>query len=369
MKITFVTTTINIPTLLEGYCEDIASIESDCEIDFIVIGDKKTPADVRDFCIRLEHRFGLPIQYYDIDDQMKYLRQFPELGQYLPFNSVQRRNIGFVKAYEQGSDIIISFDDDNYRYQQSILEGHLSIGQIETMEIVHSPTGWFDPCIFLREKRGIPFCHRGFPRSERWNYGEVRWTVESVKVVVNVGLWVGDPDVDAWMRMALPLETVAWERERNFALGPGTWAPFNSQQTALLREVLPAYFLNPYAGRYDDIWASYIVHKISNHLGNYVSYGKPIVLHKQERSLESLWRDIDDERMGSILNERFIRVLRETSLTGSTYRECYVEIGESLERWAVDGTDLSLEERQYILEYVRGMRVWQKTFDSLIGYS
>jgi hypothetical protein len=37
----------------------------------------------------------------------------------------------------------------------------------------------------------------------------------------------------------------------------GTWCPFNSQNTALHRDLIPAYVLSPLIGRMDDIWARY----------------------------------------------------------------------------------------------------------------
>jgi len=58
----------------------------------------------------------------------------------------------------------------------------------------------------------------------------------------------------------------------NIALYPGTWSPFDSQNTALMRDAVPAYFLSPYTARYDDIWGSYIVTRIAEHFGDVVSY-------------------------------------------------------------------------------------------------
>lgn len=112
--------------------------------------------------------------------------------------------------------------------------------------------------------------------------------VREGRVVVNVGMWLGDPDVDAWLRLATPLESLQWNQPENFVLGQDTWAPFNSQQTAIARDLIPAYFLNPNAGRYDDIWASFIIHRLANYFGDLVSYGSPIVSHIQKRSLASL---------------------------------------------------------------------------------
>jgi hypothetical protein len=364
MKISIVTTTINVPTFFDGYCQDII-LQSDNQVSFVVIGDKKTPIEVGPYCEGLEKKYNLPIEYYDVDRQISYLKKFPELEAYLPYNSVQRRNIGMIRAYEQGNDVIITVDDDNYIREPNILKGHNCVGKVVETDSVSSSVGWFDPCTFLTEKHNIPFCHRGFPRSRRGDFGETTWDTLKGRVVVNVGLWLGDPDVDAWTRMTHTLDVVAWNRSENFVLKKGTWAPFNSQQTALARELLPAYFLNPNAGRYDDIWASYIIHRIANHKGDYISYGYPIVLHEQKRSLGSLWRDIDDERVASLLNEEFLQVLQETALHANSYRECYEEIAGALRLWVASGKIKVPKGQEFMEEYVRGIEMWQRTINRI----
>jgi hypothetical protein len=176
-----------------------------------------------------------------------------------------------------------------------------------------------------------------------------------------VGLWLGDPDVDAWVRLTLPLEAVQWTEDENFTLAPGTWAPFNSQQTTLARELLPAYFLNPHAGRYDDIWSSFIVHRLAEHFGDMVAYGHPIVNHLQKRSLSSLWRDLDDERMGALLTDEFVRMLRCTQLTAGSYAEAYIQLADVLDEQINAHTGLTEIQSDFLREYVRGMRIWIQT--------
>ncbi|MFZ0051875.1 MAG: hypothetical protein WAK96_08850, partial [Desulfobaccales bacterium] len=102
MKISIVTTTINVPTFLDGYCQDLV-LQNEKKVSCVVIGDKKTPIEVGPYCEGLEEKYNIPIEYYDVDRQVNYLKKFPELEAYLPYNSVQRRNIGMIRAYEQGN--------------------------------------------------------------------------------------------------------------------------------------------------------------------------------------------------------------------------------------------------------------------------
>ena len=90
-----VTTTINSPTL--------ATIKYSRKEDWtlIVVGDTKTP-----------HQ-----EYEDLD--CIYLspeyqeKTYPELSETIGWKSIQRRNIGFVEAYNRGADVIATVDDDN----------------------------------------------------------------------------------------------------------------------------------------------------------------------------------------------------------------------------------------------------------------
>jgi hypothetical protein len=239
-KLAIVTTTINVPQFLEDYCKDF-KLHNRSDVLFIIIGDKKTPNDAESYCQSLGEQYGYEVEYYNVGRQMSYLSSFPELDAYLPYNSVQRRNIGMVRAYELGAHSILTVDDDNYLLEADLLKDHLMVGERRTLRSFHSSAGWFDPCQFLRAKPDIRYFHRGFPMSERANsQGSVTESSRTGTVVTNVGLWLGDPDVDAWVRMTLPLEAVQWTKEENFTLAPGTWAPFNSQQTPNARELLPA---------------------------------------------------------------------------------------------------------------------------------
>jgi hypothetical protein len=272
-----------------------------------------------------------------------------------------------LRAYELGVDVIVTVDDDNYLFEPDLLRHHRLVGATVSMPSFRSSVGWFNPCEFLSADPPIVFYHRGFPVSQRRAAHDVEEGVRQGRLVVNVGLWIGDPDVDAWVRMTLALECGRWRRDGNFTLDPGTWAPFNSQQTALARELLPAYFLNPNAGRYDDIWASYTVQRIASHLGDFVSFGSPIVHHRQQRSWASLWRDLDDERMGTLLTDEFVGALRSFSLTGTSYSDCYAELTGHLEEYAGRSKEATRGGREFLQEYVRGMRLWRNVFDTLDG--
>ena len=367
MKTAIVTTTINIPEFLDGYCQDFLKHRRS-DVCFVVIGDKRTPPEAQTYCEKLERLYGFRMEYFTVERQVEYLQPFPELRDYLPYNSVQRRNIGMLYAYQLGCEVVVTVDDDNYLFEPDLLRAHLRVGEKIELKSYSSSTGWFNPCQFLTVEPEFSPYHRGFPMSKRFVNTEQTEGRRAGRIVVNVGMWLGDPDVDTWLRMTLPVEAKRWTAGEDFVLGQGTWAPFNSQQTAIARDVLPAYFLNPNAGRYDDIWGSYILHRIANHLGDLVSYGSPIVSHLQKRSLASLWRDIEDERMGTLLTDEFVKLLRASKLRSQTYEECCTEIADSLSA-ELDRSKLAPSQQAYLREYVHGMRVWLGAFAQARAHS
>src|SRR6476660_9564261 len=145
MSLAVVTTTINVPKLFEDYCKDFRA-HNRGEIYFIVIGDRKTPVEVATYCQLLQQTYGYPVEYFDVNSQRAFLSEFPDLDHYLPYDSVQRRNIGLLRAYQSGHDVILTVDDDNYLLEPDLLLNHLTVGTTRQAQALFSPNGWFNPC-------------------------------------------------------------------------------------------------------------------------------------------------------------------------------------------------------------------------------
>ena len=362
MKITIVTTTIYVPSALEKYCQN-ARFYGHSDLSFVVIGDQKTPPETKQFCNSL-NASHYPCEYLDVDYQKAYLERYPLLWKHLPFNSIQRRNVGLLKAWEDGADIIISIDDDNWMLNHDFLRLHAIVGQRPELPAIESSTGWFNVCSMLEEASGTPFYHRGHPRAERWKEADAFTCVAPIRrrVAVNAGLWLDDPDIDAMTRLERPIVVRGLRATTppTFVLQPGTWSPFNSQNTALLREVIPAYFLSPCVGRYDDIWPSYIVTRIANHLGDVIAYGHPLL--RQKRNEHNLWKDLDAERVGMLLTDEFCATLRSIPLQETSYAACYTEMAQKLPQAWQPGAKWSDAMRQAREGLLEGMTIWSDAF-------
>ena len=263
MRRIIVTTTINAPT------EAIIKFDAMADWELIVIGDKKTPED-----------YSLARgTYYAPKDQTKFDQ---DLSDAIGWNCIQRRNIGLAIAYKSGADIVAVIDDDNVP-----LPGwgsDLMIGRDVEVNWYETDLPAFDP---VGATNYGHLWHRGYPLQlvSRRDYSRRGRRV--VHVDVQADFWNGDPDIDAICRMEH-----APECEFDcacFPLASNRIAPFNSQNTFVSRDVLKDYFLFPFCGRMDDIWAAYYVQS----KGKQVVFGAPSV--RQLRNEHDLVSDMRAE--------------------------------------------------------------------------
>lgn len=348
MKTTIVTTTIHIPTFLTAYEKNIQRYGHE-NVDFIVIGDKKTPPEARAFCETISN-----CQYIGLMGQDRYLQRYPQLLAHIPHNSFERRDIGLLMAYEHGADVIITIDDDNLATGHDAVGFHQIVGTTICIPTFTSTSGWFNVCEMLKEENDVEFYHRGYSPKHRWEKDTDAYVTRmdgDEVVVVNAGLWLNNPDTDAITRLERKLNVTGFADgvPTSIALAPGTWSPFNCQNTALARQVIPAYFMSPIAGRHSDIFASYVVNRITERLGDVITFGLPLANH--ERSAHNLWHDVELEREGMQRTDEFCDALRAVKLTGYSYHDCFGEIAEQLKGFE---------------KITEGMRIWHDVFNKVI---
>jgi hypothetical protein len=266
MKKVIVTTTINPPT------KAIEAFQTMKDWDLVVIGDKKTPGDYH-----LER--GI---YVTPEEQEKYDRT---LSDAIGWNCIQRRNFGLLWAQDLGAEIVAVVDDDNIPYP-GWGENLLIRRQVE-VNYYESELPAFDPMGATNHRH---LWHRGYPLQllARRDYSKVR----HVHFVpdVQADFWDGDPDIDAVCRMEHAPECKF--EPACFPIASNKPGPFNSQNTFLYARLLKDYFLFPYVGRMDDIWASYYLQA----LGAKVVWAKASVY--QARNVHNLVRDMKAEYLG-----------------------------------------------------------------------
>jgi hypothetical protein len=269
-----VTTTVNKPTLA------IMKYLLFKDWYLIVVGDLKTPhKEYR----KLEKKFN-NFQYLDPEYQEKKYKKISDL---IGWNCVQRRNIGFLEAYNLGAEIIATVDDDNIPYDFWGKEVYVNKEIYVDLYATSNPV--FDP-LSVTEYNYL--WHRGFPIQLLDKKNNVRYKRKvKIKVSIQADLWDGDPDIDAIARIVYRPEVKFKNIKKPFT--SNKISPFNSQNTFLSREVIPYYACLPGIGRMDDIWGSYILQK---YFPNSVIYNKPSVY--QKRNVHDLAKDLEKELLG-----------------------------------------------------------------------
>lgn len=371
MKTALVTTTIHVPKALEGYLENFARNGFSADVDVVVVGDKKTPAEAERYCGELAAKSGYPIHFWNVARQQAWLKDLPELDALLPWNSVQRRNIAYLQGAVLGADNIITIDDDNHVTDDDYLGGHAVIGKSETLPSLSSPTGWFNSSHLLVTDPPKPLYHRGYPLCKRDPKEVLRSGQATGRVVVNAGLWLETADADAMSHLDAPCRVVGYRDgfDGRAAVAPGDHMVFNSQNTAFHRDTLPAMFLMPMGGRcgelvvgrYDDIWMGMFLKVIADHLGDLITVGRPLV--QQLRNDHDLIQDALVEIPAQRISNTMTKTLDQIRLTGRDYASCYLElIAQLREGLARDG--YSKAEQAYLSGMYDGMETWVRVCEN-----
>lgn len=278
MKKFIVTTTINSPTLATL---KFLKIAKEKDWTFVVVGDTKTPHSEYEYLVK---EYPQNLVYLDPEKQQEL---YPELSDIIGWKSIQRRNIGFVYAYQNGADVVATVDDDNIpldNWGENIFVNT----EIEIDLYENTMCDFFDP---LSVTNHNDLWHRGYPIQKLTTKNSVEYKGKATrKVLVQADFWDGDPDIDAICRLS-KRPIVKFNKFDPF--GSNQISPFNSQNTFLSREVIPFYAVLPHIGRMDDIWGGYI---LQNYFPNSIVYNEPTVY--QDRNLQDLVLNLENEIIG-----------------------------------------------------------------------
>ncbi len=258
-------------------------------VDFIVIGDTKSPSDFKlDGC-----------DFYSVEKQRSLAFK---LAKALPLKHYSRKNIGYLLSKKKS--VIIETDDDNYPKVDFWNPREKSI---HCKTIDHN--GWLNVYSLFSESDIWP---RGFPIEMLANRPTILSKEETIIAPIQQGLADENPDVDAIFRMTRSLP-VNFDSKQPVALGKNTWCPFNSQNTTWFQEAFPLLYLPSYCSfRMTDIWRSFIAQRIAWTCGWNILFHSSTVW--QERNDHNLLHDFRDEIPGYLNNAAICHALEELDL-------------------------------------------------------
>lgn len=274
--------------------------------DFFLAGDSKSPAD-----FQLEGCRFLSLKAQRRSDF--------SLALLAPEKSYTRKNIGYLTAVEAGARVIVETDDDNHP-DEGFWDARSARVECRRVEF----PGWVNAYRYFTDDfiypRGLPLVHARETVPEAWEEVERDCPIQQ-------GLADKDPDVDAVYRMLFPLPLDFRREAPPVWLAPGTWCPFNSQNTTFFSEAFPLMYLPAHCSfRMTDIWRSFVAQRVLHEQGGGILFHGPTVW--QERNEHDLDRDFAEELPGYLHNKRIREVLLDIPLaacdsTRAMMERCY----------------------------------------------
>ena len=142
-----VVTTIFEPAWLEGYLRNLRAHGRMDSTTLRIICDRKTPQSVY-AAAQAAAEQGFAVDCPALEEQQAYLERLGAPEGLVPWNTDNRRNIGFLRALESGADVLISIDDDNYCSDEVDFVGeHGVVGAAaapETVSRIANGAPWFN---------------------------------------------------------------------------------------------------------------------------------------------------------------------------------------------------------------------------------
>ena len=246
------------------------------------------------------------ITYLSPEDQEKLSKP---LSDSIGWKSIRRRNLGYLKAYQMGADIMATVDDDNIPLENWGKE--LFVGKKIEVDYYETELPVFDPISVTEHKE---LWHRGFPLQLVSKRSINSVSKKEVNCLVQADFWNGDPDIDAVCRIT-KMPEVEFKNFKPFS--SNKISPFNSQNTFIHRDIIPYYMVIPHIGRMDDIWGAYAIQQdLKEKHGDFVVYNKATVY--QARNPHDLTIDMEEEMIGykynlKLLEDGYRSVLPENS--------------------------------------------------------
>jgi len=315
-------------------------------------------------------------EYYGPREREEWFRKrfgssFEKYFRLIPERCHAETSFGFLRAYEDEADVIIELDDDVY-IQGNFLEAHVTNLFSEGGVTVYSAGRWYntiDNLLLNTEDRIFPRGHPYMPPCREEDY---IWSDNWGKCVLNMGLWSGQPDLDALtiiyhggLNGKSRILSEGLKREK-IIVGEGTYFALCSMNTAFLPKIVPAFyqlymnFMD--VDRFDDIWSGVFLKKIADRIGDKICLGKPIGFH--DKRPRNIFRDLRREANGLEMNEIIWRICDEADLTSKTYSDCYLELANHIERsvnrWFKEAMQIKFWRAQ-----TEKMRIWVEVTDEI----
>lgn len=253
-----------------------------------------------------------------------------------PFKTSAIRSYGYLKAYQDNCDVIMTLDNDCYpEIENYWINGHLDSLSFKTT------LGWVSSI----PDSDIPT--RGFPYLIR----------DKSPIMLSHGLWSNVPDFDGIDMLKNP--ELRFDRcLTNKIIPKNNFFPLCGMNLAWKREITPLMYFGIFGpswgfDQYDDIFCGIFSKKILDHLNYGVISGYPSVEHRKQ---SNAFINLQKQAPGLLLNEELWQMIDEVKLLADNPLDCYKELLDKIQ--IVTKTD----KTDYLLKYIKATKIWLSKF-------
>jgi hypothetical protein len=372
-----VLTTIYVPHVLFDLYKNAKKFKHLNNTVCWVVGDLKSPDECKQICNHI-NKLGLETYYLDIPTQNTWGQKFPQFYNSIPYNNESRRNIGYLFALQNECKRLISIDDDNFPTEDDFIGAHEIVGSIWKGQVIHEESGFHNVCEYLEIIPNRHIYPRGFPfrlRESHLNDAKLMNNKHEKKILgMNQGLWLKEPDIDATTWLNGKVSSVGYKGKHTVVLDQKTWLPINTQNTCVIRELIPAFFCVPMGykvpggkiERYGDIWGGYFSQAIIQNSNYLISFGKPTVEHR--RNPHNYLNDLRHEFWGIMLTDWFLEKLKDNfSSQSEKILDRLFELSTFIDESIADLPSWSPNEmKEFMKTTALNLRLWAEVCQELI---
>jgi hypothetical protein len=290
----------------------------------------------------------------------------------IPSKCHAETSFGFLAALEQSPNLIVELDDDVQAVPGYDLTGD-HINNLSNTEgiCVSAESKWYNTLENLSMNTEGYLFPRGHPYALETREEKYLWCNSNGSCVLNTGLWIGYPDLDATTILYHGgLEGRGKIMSKNLKrskiiVNKGTYFAICSMNTAFLPEIVPAFYqlymnyMN--IDRFDDIWSGLFIKKVADHLGDKLSLGAPLVYH--DKKPRDVFKDLKKELEGMVINEQLWKIVDSLELEGKNYWDTYHSLTLELEKKLTSFKDNFY--REFMQIQIEKMKMWLEITDKL----
>jgi hypothetical protein len=323
-----------------------------------------------------EHLEDIPHEYFGPRERREWFKSrfgsaYRKYDGLIPERCHAETSFGFLVAYEEKADVTLELDDD-VNITRDLVEKHVENLTSEEGVTVHAKGKWYNTMENLVLNGNFIIYPRGHPYNPKTRRGDYSWVERGGECVLNMGLWLQHPDLDALtltyhggLNGKCDIRSEACKREK-VVVGEGTYFAVCSMNTSFKTQVIPAFYqlyMNVQGvDRFDDIWSGLFLKKITDHLGQRTCLGKPLGTHAKRS--RDVFKDLQKELNGIIINEKLWRIVDEAELSAKSYADCYLELTDHLKRNIKKELKTTLH-RKFMEMQVEKMKTWGEALDKL----